>query len=52
MSIKDRLKIFFYDRAPNSVLEEYVMLEFGDDVETSSLVEALSQLEGEDFLLS
>ncbi|MDX8400772.1 MAG: hypothetical protein R8K20_11075 [Gallionellaceae bacterium] len=51
MNIKDRLKIFFYERAPNSVLEEFVVLEFGD-TEASLLKEALSLLENEKFLAS
>lgn len=51
MNIKDRLKIFFYDRAPNSVLEDHLVLEFSD-TEASVLLGALSQLAEEKFLLS
>ena len=50
MNIEDRLKIYFYDRAPNSVLEEHVLLEF-PDVQPASLLENLSNLAEESFLL-
>lgn len=51
MNIKDRLKIYFYDRAPNSVHEEHILLEFSD-VQPSLLLEQLSELAEEDFLLA
>ncbi len=49
MNIKDRLKIYFYDRAPNSLLEEHILLEFSE-VQPSLLLEQLSELADEDFL--
>ena len=51
MNINNRLKIFFYDRAPNSVIVDHILLEFAD-VQPSLLLEHLSELVGEGFLLS
>ena len=51
MNIKDRLKIYFYDRAPNSLLEEHILLEFSE-VQPSTLLEQLSELSDEGFLLA
>lgn len=51
MNVKDRLKIYFYDRAPNSVLEEHILLEFAE-VQPSSLLVHLSELVNEGFLLA
>lgn len=51
MNIKDRLKIYFYDRAPNSLLEEHILLEFSE-VQPSLLLEQLSELADEGFLLA
>jgi hypothetical protein len=51
MNIKDRLKIYFYDRAPNSLLEEHILLAFSE-VQPSLLLEQLSELADEGFLLA
>lgn len=51
MNIKDRLKIYFYDRAPNSLLEEHILLEF-PGVQPSTILEQLSELSDEGFLLA
>lgn len=51
MNIEDRLKIFFYDRAPNSVLEEHVLLEF-TDIPPPALLESLTRLATAGFLLT
>lgn len=51
MNVKDQLKIYFYDRAPNSLLEEQILLEFSE-VQPSLLLEQLSELADEDFLLA
>ncbi len=51
MDIKDRLKLFFFDRAPNSVLEDYVRLEFHQEPR-SNIDTALSALESDGFLVS
>lgn len=49
MDIKDRVKLFFFDRAPNSLLVDHVYLEFKD--ESRDVIDAaLSTLEGEGFL--
>lgn len=50
MNIKDRLKIYFYDRLPNSILEEHVLLEFSG-IEPTILLKKLSELSDEGFLL-
>ena len=51
MNVKDQLKIYFYDRAPNSVIQEHVLLEFAE-VQPSSLLEHLSELADEGFLMT
>jgi hypothetical protein len=51
MQIKDRLKAFFYDRSPNPLLEDYVLLEFSGD-KPADVLAALSALESEGFLTS
>lgn len=51
MNIKDRLKIYFYDRAPNSLLEEHILLEFSE-VQPDLLLQQLSALGDEGFLLA
>ncbi len=51
MNLKDQLKIYFYDRAPNTILEEHIFLEFSQ-VQASLLLEQLSKLEVEKFLLA
>ena len=51
MNIEDRLKVFFYDRAPNSVIEDHILLEFVD-VQPSALLENLAKLVTAGFLLT
>ena len=51
MNITDRLKLFFFDRAPNSVLEDHVYLEFGQESRTA-VDAALSALQSDGFLVS
>lgn len=51
MNVKDQLKIYFYDRAPNSVIEEQLLIEFAG-VQPSSLLQHLSELADEGFLLA
>lgn len=51
MDIKDRIKLFFFDRAPNSVLADHVYLEFYRDTPTD-IDAALASLEADGFLTS
>lgn len=51
MNIEAQLKIFFYDRAPNSVHEEHILFEF-PDVQPALLLESLSNLTEENFLVA
>jgi hypothetical protein len=51
MNIEDRLRIFFYDRAPNSLLEDHILLEF-TDIQPEPLFGALSKLAEQGFLVS
>lgn len=51
MDIKDRIKLFFFDRAPNSVLQDHVHLDFHRDGR-KDVDAALASLESEGFLVS
>lgn len=51
MDMKDRIKLFFFDRAPNSVLEDHVHLEFYRD-SRADIDAALASLESAGFLTS
>lgn len=49
MEIIDNLKLLFYNRAPNTLLEEHILLEF-QEVPEDSLKNALALLVAEGFL--
>lgn len=51
MNVEDQLKIYFYDRAPNTILEDHLLLAFAD-VQPSILFEQLSTLVEDGFLSS
>jgi hypothetical protein len=50
MTVKNRLKAYIYDRAPNSLLEEHILLEFSE-LQPSVLLQQVSELVDEGFLL-
>jgi len=50
VDIKDRIKFFFFERAPNSILEDHVHLEFHQEPRRD-LHTALSALESDGFLV-
>lgn len=49
MNTQDRMKIFFYDRAPNTILEDHVLLEFAD-VDLAEVTKELGSLVDDAFL--
>ena len=51
MDLLDRLKLLFYDRAPNTLLLEYLTQEFPEE-SAESLSEALSRLVADGFLVT
>lgn len=51
MDLLDRLKLLFYDRAPNTLLMEYLTEEFPEE-SAQSLSEALSRLVADGFLVN